>query len=156
MYNSTSTGTLLQALNKFLWKNRTGNCAEVVINGRTGDMAVTSTPCEILYDTFEIASWNIGTMRGRTSEIIKTITIRNTDLCCVQEARWRGASARLIAGKDSKYKFFWVGNDHDTSGVDVLLAKKFVDKVYDIKRVSVRIILTKLLVKDAVLTVLRP
>ena len=36
----------------------------------------------------------------------------------------------------------------------MLLAEKWVDKVYDIKRVSDRIILIKLLVEDAVLTVL--
>ena len=78
MYNSTSTGTLCKLLTSF--SGRTGLETEGAINGRTGDMAVRSTPCEILYDTSEIASWNIGTMRGRTSEIIKTITIRNIDL----------------------------------------------------------------------------
>ena len=66
---------------------------------------------------FKIASWNIGTMRGRSSEIVETITRRNVDLCCVQEVRWRGASARHITGKDSRYKFFWVGNNQGTNGV---------------------------------------
>ena len=57
-------------------------------------------------------------------------------------------------GKDSRYKFFWVGNNQGTSGIGVLLAEKWVDKVYDIKRVSDRIMLIKLLVGEAVLTVL--
>ena len=57
-------------------------------------------------------------------------------------------------GKDSRYKFFWVGNNQGTSGVGVLLAEKWVDKVYDIKRVSDRIMLIKLLVGEAVLMVL--
>ena len=72
----------------------------------------------------------------------------------MQGVRWRGASARHIIGKDSRYKFFWVGNDQGTSGVGVLLAKKWVDKVYDIKLVSDRIMLFKLLLGEAVLTVL--
>ena len=72
---------------------------------------------------------------------------------CVK-VRWRGASARLVTGKDSKYKFFWLGINHGTSGVGVLLAEKWVDKVHDIKRMSDRIILIKLLVEDALLTVL--
>ena len=59
-----------------------------------------------------------------------------------------------ITGKDSRYKFFWVGINQGTSGVGVLLAEKWVDKVYDIKRVSDRIMLIKLLVGEAVLTVL--
>ena len=127
---------------------------EGVVNGRTGSGPVRSTSWETPHDTFKIASWNIGTMRGRSSKIIETITRRNIDLCCLQEVRWRGASARHITGKDSRYKFFWVGNNQGTSGVGVLLAEKWVDKVYDIKRVSDRIMLIKLLVGEAVLTVL--
>ena len=93
-------------------------------------------------------------MRGRSSEIVETITRRNVELCCVQEGRWRGASARYITGKDSRYKFFWVGNDQGTSGDGVLLAEKWVDKVYDIKQVSDRIMLIKLLLGEAILAVL--
>ena len=59
----------------------------------------------------------------------------------------------LTTGKDSKDKFFWVGNNHGTSGVGVLLYEKWGDKVYGIKRVSDRILI-KLLVEDAVFTVL--
>ena len=145
----------MEVLSKFLWKNGTGNC-EGVVNGRTGNGPVRLTSCEIPYNTFKIASWNIGTMRGRSSEIVETIRRRNIDLCCVQDGRWRGASAGPMTGKDSKYKFFWVGNDHGLSGVGVLLAEKWVDKVHDIRRVSVsdRIILIKLLVEDAIFTVL--
>ena len=141
----------MKVLNKFL-KNRTGNYVEGIVNGRTGSGPVRSTSCETPHDTLKIASWNIGTMRGRSSEIVETITRRNVDLCCVQEVRRRGASARYTTGKDSRYKFFWVGNDQGTSGVGVLLAEKWVDKVYDIKRVSDMLI--KLLLGDAVLTVL--
>ena len=135
----------MKVLNKFL-KNGTGNYVEGVVNGRTGSGPVRSTSCETPHDTFKIASWNIDTMRGRSSEIVETITRRNIDLCCLQEVRWRGASARHITGKDSRYKFFWVGNNQGTSGIGVLLAEKWVDKVYDIKRVSDRIMLIKLLV----------
>ena len=143
----------MKVLNKFL-KNGTGNYVEGVVNGRTGSGPVRLTSCETPHDTFKIASWNIGTMRGRSSEIVETITRRNIDLCCVQEVRWRGASARHIIGKDSRYKFFWVGNNQGTSGIGVLLAEKWVNKVYDIKRVSDRIMLIKLLVGEVVLTVL--
>ena len=85
----------MKVLNKFL-KNGTGNYVEGVVNGRTGSGPVRSTSCETPHDTSKIASWNIGTMRGRSSEIVETITRRNVDLCCVQEVRWRGSSARQL------------------------------------------------------------
>ena len=43
-------------------------------------------------------------MRDCAGEVVETMTRRKVDVCCVQEARWRGASARLIAGKNNKYK----------------------------------------------------
>ena len=56
----------MKVLNKFL-KNGTGNYVEGVVNGRTGSGPVRSTSCETPHDTFKIASWNLGTMRGRSS-----------------------------------------------------------------------------------------
>ena len=143
----------MSVLSKFL-KSGTGNYVEGVANGRVGSGPTRSISCEIPQNTLKVASWNIGTMRGRSSEIVETIKRRNIDLSCVQEVRWRGASARYITGKDSRYKFFWIGNDQGTGGVGILLAEKWVDKVYDIKRVSDRIMLIKLLVGESVITVL--
>ena len=144
----------MSVLSKFLENGTGNNLVEGVVNGRAGCGPARSASCETPQNTFRVASWNVGTMRGRSSEIVETITRRNIDLCCVQEVRWRGASARYITGKDSRYKFFWVGNDQGTSGVGVLLAEKWVDKVYDVKRVSDRIMLIKLLVGETILTVL--
>ena len=113
----------MSARNNFHY-NGTGNNIESVVNGRAGSGPVRSKSCKTPHIDMKIASWNIGTMRGRSSEIVETIARRNIDICCVQEVRWRGASARYITGKDSRYKFFWRGNDQGTNGVGVLLAEK--------------------------------
>ena len=42
--------------------------------------------------------------------------------------RSRGASTRIIEGKDSRYKRFWIGNKLGTGGVGVLLAEKMSRK----------------------------
>ena len=74
----------------------------------------------------------MGTLRGRSSEVVETVSRRGIDLCCVQEVRWHGASARMIDGKDTRYKLFWIGNDGGTGGVGILLSEEWVEKVYDI------------------------
>ena len=69
---------------------------------------------------------------------------RSVDLCCLQEIRWRGASAHMIEGKDSRYKIFWVGNEKGGGGVGILLLEEWIEKVFDINRVSDRIVMIKL------------
>ena len=79
---------------------------------------------------------------------------RKFDICGLQEARWRGASARLVERKDSRYKLFWVGNDKVMGGVGILLAEKWLEAIFDVKRVLDRIMLIKLIVGKGIVTVL--
>ena len=75
-------------------------------------------------------------MRGRAGEVVKTLTRRKVVVCCVQEIRWRGTSTRLIKGKHNKYKIIWVGNNFGLGGVKILVARKWTDKIFDVKRVN--------------------
>ena len=82
---------------------------------------------------------------------------RVIDLCCIQECRWRGASARMIDGKDSMYKCFWIGNKLGTVGVRVLLVEKWIDKVFNVKHASDRLLMMiKMIVGEVVVTVYAP
>ena len=78
---------------------------------------------------FRIASLNVGTLRGRSSEVVETVSRRGVDQCCLQEVRWRGASARMIVGKESRYKVFWIDSENGNGGVGILLAEEWVEKV---------------------------
>ena len=89
---------------------------------------------------FRAATINVGTMKGRSGEIVEMLERRRVDVCCVQEVRWRGASARIITGREHWYKFFWVGNSDGVGGVGILLAEKWVDEVIEVVRVCDRII----------------
>ena len=82
-------------------------------------------------------------MKGRSAEIIETLSRRKIDLCCCQETRWRGSAnscVRMLKGKDSRYKFFWAGNEAGTAGVGILLAEKWAENVINVKRYSDRAI----------------
>ena len=78
---------------------------------------------------FRIASLNVATLRGRSSKVVETISIRDVNLCWLQEVRQRGASARMIVGKDSRYKVFWTGSENGNGGVAILLTEEWVEKV---------------------------
>ena len=74
------------------------------------------------HDLFRLGGWNVGTLRGRAGEIVETLYRRKIDICCVQELRWRRASPRIIAGKNS-HNFFWIGNETGNGGVGIFVAK---------------------------------
>lgn len=102
--------------------------------------------------SFRVGTLNVGTMRGKASEVVETMTRRRVDLCCLQETRWKTGGVRRIEGKDSRYKFFWSGNDKSTGGVGVLLAEKWWEKVFEVLRVSDRILLLKMIIGKVVFT----
>ena len=51
-----------------------------------------------------VFSVNVGTLRGRSGEII-------VNICCVQETRFRGKSVRIVSWKAEEHKLFWIGNE---------------------------------------------
>ena len=60
----------------------------------------------------------------------------------------------MITGKNTRYKFYWSGNDAGTGGVGILLAEKWIEKVFEIKRYSDRVMLMKLIIGESVVTFL--
>ena len=97
---------------------------------------------------------NVNTLRGRVCEVVETLSRRKVDVCCIQETRYPGGSRRTIKGKDTRYKLYWSGNDKGTAGVGVFVAEEWIEKVFEVQRVSDRISLVKLIVGQRVVTFL--
>ena len=111
--------------------------------------------------------WEAGSgHRGESSKHLRKLRVGNSmwtpweeefakvDVCCIQETRYRGGSCRTIKGKDTRYKLYWSGNDKGTAGVGVFVAEEWIEKVFEVQRVSDRIILVKLIVGQRVVTFL--
>ena len=107
---------------------------------------------------FRAATWNVGTLKKRDSEVVETLSRRNVDLCGIQEHRWAGGLAanqtRLLKGRNTRYKFFWSGNSQGLGGAGILLAECWIEKVFEVQRISDRIILMRLILGKAVFTFL--
>ena len=94
-----------------------------------------------------IGTANVGTMRGRSGEVVEMAERRRLDFCCLQETRWKGGSARTLGN----YKFLWCGCEEGVAGVGFLVANRWVDKVIEVNRVSERIMVLRVRVGKAVL-----
>ena len=68
-----------------------------------------------------IATLYFVTMRGRSNDIVKILSWRLIDFCCVRQSKWRGESARKIAGRNSLQVFQKVGGLVAENGIDVIL-----------------------------------
>ena len=82
---------------------------------------------------------NIGTLNGMGLEICDELWKSNVDLCCLQEARWRGCAAGLIGLQGRRYKLWWSGNKEGYGGVGVLVKEELCDNVVDVRRVNDRV-----------------
>ena len=74
-----------------LVSNGTGSNGEGVVPGRAGVVVVgpaRSLSREIPQQCMiRVASLNVGTMSGRTGEVVETLERRKVDVCCAQETR---------------------------------------------------------------------
>ena len=81
-------------------------------------------------------------LRGRVSEVVETLPCKKVDVCCIQETIFSGGNCRTIKGKDTRYKLYWSVNDKGIAGVGVFVAKEWIEKVFELQRVSDRIIMS--------------
>ena len=141
---------------QFSVKRGAGNHqVEGVPNGRVGVRCEhRQIVSQLSHQNFRVCSWNVGTMRGRSNEVVEVMSGRKVDICGLQEVRWRGAYARLVDGKGSRSKLFWVGNDKGMGGVGILLAEKWVEAIFDVKPVSDGIMQIKLVLGKSTETIL--
>jgi len=107
---------------------------------------------------FRVATWNVGSLKKHDCEMVETFSRRKVNLCGVQEHRWAGGltpkQTCFIKGKDSHYKFYWCGNKEDQGGVGILLVEHWVDKLFEVVRISDRIIVLRLVIGKAIFTFL--
>ena len=70
---------------------------------------------------------------------------RRLDFCCVQKMRWK-TLVKIIDGKNLRYKYFGSGLGNKFGGVGILLSEKWWKHVYEVTRVSDRIIAIRLVI----------
>jgi exonuclease III len=93
-------------------------------------------------------------MTGKSVEIVEALKERKIDICCVQETRWRGEGARMLGDRENGYKFYWKGQKDAQGGVGILLKAELAKDVIEVKRLSARVIVVRLLISNGTLSVI--
>ena len=85
-----------------------------------------------------MSTLNVGSMTGRSLEIVEMMERRHINILCVQETKWKGAKAREI-GNGYKNCSTMV-SDKRRNGVGVILDPKLKNNVLEVNRNSERLI----------------
>ena len=92
-----------------------------------------------------VGSLNVGTLKEKGDEVVEILSRRRLDFCCVQKTRWK-TLVKIIDGKNLRYKYFGSGLGNKFGGVGIFLSEKWWKNVYEITRVSDRIIAIRLVI----------
>ncbi|ESO06047.1 hypothetical protein HELRODRAFT_160169 [Helobdella robusta] len=84
---------------------------------------------------WRFGTWNVGTLTGRSLEVVEELQRRMVDVAALQEVRWKGEGTRFVGAKGGRYKLWWKGDD-GTGGVGVMVREELVEKVLEVRRRS--------------------
>ncbi|XP_063540093.1 craniofacial development protein 2-like [Cydia strobilella] len=86
-----------------------------------------------------IATWNIGSLTGRSQELAETLQRRNINICCIQELKWKGCKSRDIG---RGYQLIYNGTTTKRNGI--VLDSTLKQRLINVNRISDRLMCIKL------------
>ncbi|KAL6496112.1 hypothetical protein OROHE_027508 [Orobanche hederae] len=97
-------------------------------------------------------TWNVGSLTGRAAEVGEVMKRRRIHIMCLQETKWVGEKARVLAPWG--YKLWYSGKDRSRNGVGIVIDKEMIDDVVEVSRKSDRIMSIRLVIGDEFLTII--
>ena len=119
---------------------------DVVLNEQgfphlTGRMWVKKLAQESL---IRFGSWNIGTLTGKSMEVVDTMIRRRINIICLQETKWVGAKAKEL--DTTGFKLWYTGKIKGKNGVGIIVDKNWKKNVVNVTRIRDWILALKLMV----------
>jgi hypothetical protein len=102
---------------------------------------------------WRFGTWNVGSLSGRSGEVVDELWRRRVDVCAVQETRWKGEAAKFVGAKGRRYKLWWKGDD-GTGGVGVMVKEELMNKVVEVRRKSARVIVVVMVIAKVTVRVI--
>ena len=101
-----------------------------------------------------VGTWNVGSLRSKSEEVANALEKRKVKICCLQETRWKGEGAIVLVTENTKYKLWWSGGEKALNGCGCMIEEEFADKVVEVKRVSDRLMMIKLIVGKSLVNII--
>ncbi|GJV29309.1 cleavage/polyadenylation specificity factor, 25kDa subunit [Tanacetum coccineum] len=97
-----------------------------------------------------MSSWNIGTLTGKFLELVDALKRKKVDIACFQETKRKGSRNR----EGNQYKLWYSGSTTARNEAGVVLAPNLKDKVVEVSRISDRIMMVRLVIKEKTISVI--
>jgi len=97
------------------------------------------------------ASWNIGTLMGKSIELVKVLHRHKISIACMPKTKWVGEKAKEIDG----YKLWYSGLNRAKNGVGILVRRDLVEQVVEVRRKHDCIMSVKLVASSDIFNVVR-
>jgi len=101
-----------------------------------GEKRITAKGCQL-----RLCSVNVGSMVGRSGEVVEMVGRRILDFCCLQETGW----CKSDKGGRGEEKLL---------GVGILVVERWIKKVIEVRRFSEKVMLVRVLVGKQVINIL--
>ena len=88
---------------------------------------------------------NVGTLRGKSREVVDMLARIGADICCLQETRYKNQGCDVFGKNEEKYKFWYTGNQEGTGGAGIMIKQSMAEDVIKITRHGDRMIRAKLI-----------
>ena len=98
-----------------------------------------------------LASLNVGTLKGKMTELGAMLEQRKIDIMCVQETNFRGKKATQLG---NGFKLYYMGQEPHINGVGIILAPPLIPTVIEVSRISDRIIAVKMVIEKQITNVI--
>ncbi|KAF3665017.1 hypothetical protein FXO38_09825 [Capsicum annuum] len=97
-----------------------------------------------------VGSWSIGTLQGKSIELVKILRKRRVSVACVQETKWVGTKVRDMDG----YKLWYSDSVRHRNRIGILVDEDLREQVVEVKRVSDRLMSIKLVMGGSTVNVI--
>ena len=99
-----------------------------------------------------LGTWNIGTLTGKSMEVVEAMVRRRINIMCLQETKWVGLKAKDL--ENLGFKLWYSGTNRMRNGVGIIVDKTLTQDVVDVKRVGDRIMAIKIAIGQELINVI--